>query len=369
MLLTPQAGRALPAPPARRHVPGSVMLQSILRLALPAILWGLFLAPAAVHAQQHHLTHATYEPTYEMFAELNRVFEAHYREHHGRELEIAMSHAPSTVQARKVDEGDINADVVTLVNRFDIDYIEHNSGRISDGWATALPDNASPFVSPVVFLVRAGNPHQVHDWGDLYRYPNLKIVCTNPLISGFGRYSYIGVYNHARGEYGSDDNQVFNSLYAFYSSNEIIYPTSDEAVDAFVRDGKGDVLLAWEHRALMDLQAPGGERFELVIPAVVPMPKPRVAVVEENARRNANYELAQEYTRFMFSESAQEIVARHGFRPTSKKVMRRYAHVFAEITPLSILPYGPDSDFFQTHFGLEGWYERIQRRLAVERRR
>lgn len=331
-------------------------------LAVLAVLCG---TPAAL-AQPLHLLHVTYEPTYELFAELNELFIGHCASEHGQEVVIDMSHAPSAVQTRRVDEGDLEADVVTLVNRFDLEYIVGSSRRISSLWSSALPDSASPFASPVVFLVRSGNPHAIRGWQDLIGRTGVNIVSTNPLISGFGRYAYIGVYHQARQAYGEDDNRVFGVLLDFYRSHEIIYPSSDEAVEAFIDAGRGDVLLAWEHRALQALREHPGQ-FELVIPAATLMPKPRLAVVEANARGHGTLELATEYTRFMFSETAQEVMARHGFRPASSRVRRRHEGEFAEISTLSLMPYGPQSGFFQTHFGLEGWYERIQRRMEADR--
>lgn len=329
-------------------------------LLLAALSWA-----AAVHAGTPRLHHVTYEPTYELFAELNALFAGHYaRAHDGEEVGIDMSHAPSAVQTRRVDEGDLEPDVVTLVNRYDIDYIVNGSGRIAAGWTSVLPDSASPFASPVVFLVRSGNPHGIRDWHDLRGRAGLRIVNTNPLISGFGRYVYIAVYHLARQDFGQDDNRVFEALLDFYRSHEIIYPTSDAAVEAFIAAGRGDVLLAWEHRALQALREHPGQ-FELVMPSVTLMPKPRTAVVEANARRRGTLELATEYTRFMFSEEAQEVMARHGFRPASGRVRRRHAGDFAELTLLSVEPYGPQTEFFRNHFGLEGWYERLQRRLTA----
>ena len=372
--LTAARCRLSPPSPVTPSVTSSILqtMLAVLTLRLRAgtalAMLAMLCGPSAAMAQPQHLLHVTYEPTYELFAELNELFVGHRAQMHGQEVVIDMSHAPSAVQTRKVDEGDLAADVVTLVNRFDLEYIVGSSGRISSSWVSALPDSASPFASPVVFLVRAGNPHAIRDWLDLTGRSGLNIVSTNPLISGFGRYAYIGIYHQARQVFGEDDNRVFGMLLDFYRSHEIIYPSSDEAVEAFIGAGRGDVLLAWEHRALQALREHPG-LFELIIPAATLMPKPRVAVVEANARSHGTLELATDYTRFMFSDAAQEVMVRHGFRPASTRVRRRHEGEFAAITSLPLQLYGPQSGFFQTHFGLEGWYERIQRRMTADRAR
>ena len=99
----------------------------------------------------------------------------------GDNVTIRQSHGGSGKQATSVING-IEADVVTLALAYDVDAIAER-GRIDKNWIKRLPDNSAPYTSTIVFLVRKGNPKQIHDWNDLIK-PGVAIITPNPKTSG-----------------------------------------------------------------------------------------------------------------------------------------------------------------------------------------
>ena len=122
---------------------------------------------ATAHAADITLLNVSYDPTRELYADINKAFAAKVRAETGKTVEIKQSHGGSGKQARSVIDG-LQADVVTLALAYDIDEIADRKLVAAD-WQKKLPHNASPYTSTIVFLVRKGNPKGIKDWDDLVR--------------------------------------------------------------------------------------------------------------------------------------------------------------------------------------------------------
>lgn len=114
-------------------------------------------------ARAQELLNVSYDPTRELYREINTAFIADWKAKSGQTLRIRQSHGGSGSQARAVIDG-LNADVVTLALAGDIDAVAQRSKKLPENWQTRLPHNASPYTSTIVFLVRKGNPKGVKDW-------------------------------------------------------------------------------------------------------------------------------------------------------------------------------------------------------------
>src|SRR6478609_5258072 len=130
-------------------------------LALGALLTG-----GAARAQQVKLLNVSYDPTRELYQDVNKSFGAKWKQKTGQALDVSQSHGGSGKQARSVIDG-LEADVVTLGLAYDIDEIAEKSGRIGKELQKRLPYNSSPYTSTIVFVVRKGNPKGIKDWEDL----------------------------------------------------------------------------------------------------------------------------------------------------------------------------------------------------------
>src|SRR3954452_8814702 len=134
----------------------------ITRRGLVAGAAGLAAAPllashAAAQGKPATLLNVSYDPTRELYKEINAAFAAYWKGKTGQALDIKQSHGGSGKQARSVIDG-LEADVVTLALAGDIDEIAARAKLLPPNWQKRLPNNSTPYTSTIVFLVRKGNP-------------------------------------------------------------------------------------------------------------------------------------------------------------------------------------------------------------------
>jgi sulfate/thiosulfate transport system substrate-binding protein len=96
------------------------------------------------------------------------------------------------------------------------------------------------------------------------------------------------------------------------------------ATVTFARRMIGDVHLTWENEARLEVDELPDD-LEIIYPSWSIKAEPHVAVVDANVDRKGTREVAQAYLQFLYSEKAQEIIARNGFRPTHVGVAAKYA--------------------------------------------
>ncbi len=275
---------------------------------------------------QRTLRNVSYDPTREFFQEINAAFAREWKAKTGESLKIEQSHGGSGKQARAVIEG-LEADVVTLALSYDIDAIAERTKLIKPGWRTRLPDNSAPYTSTVVFVVRAGNPKAIRGWEDLVK-PGVAVITPNPKVSGGGRWNHMAAWSHALRSSGGDKSRAIEYMAALYRSVPVLDSGARGAAATFLQRGIGDVLIAWENEARMALRELDAGQFLIVFPHESILAEPPVAVVDAVARRRGTTELAEEYLRFLYTETGQEIAARHFFRPRNKEVLTRHSQSF-----------------------------------------
>ena len=127
------------------------------------------------------ITNVSYDPTRELYEQYNKIFQEHWKEKTGQDVEITQSHGGSGKQALEVANG-LEADVVTLALEYDVDAIQ-DAGLIDDGWVDEFPEDSAPYTSTIVFLVRKGNPKNIKDWDDLVK-KDVGVITPNPKTSG-----------------------------------------------------------------------------------------------------------------------------------------------------------------------------------------
>ncbi len=144
---------------------------------------------------QVELLNVSYDPTRELWRDLNAKFIPQYEQRTGQAVLIRQSHGSSGSQARAVIDG-LEADVVTLALWSDTDALR-KQGLIRDGWEERLPEHSLPYFSTIVFVVRKGNPKDIQDWPDLVK-PGVEVVTPNPKTSGNGRLSFLAAWGAVR---------------------------------------------------------------------------------------------------------------------------------------------------------------------------
>jgi sulfate transport system substrate-binding protein len=318
---------------------------------------GLLLAGGGAAQAQVKLLNASYDPTRELYQEINKSFGAAWKQQTGQTVEISQSHGGSGKQARSVIDG-LEADVVTLALAYDIDAIVEKSGRIAADWATRLPGHAVPFTSTVVFVVRKGNPRKIRDWDDLVKAGTV-VVTPNPKTSGGGRWSYLAAWAWARQKLG-DDAKARDYVRTLYRNVPVLDSGARGSTITFAQRGIGQVLLAWENEAQLLVNEMGKDKFEIVFPSVSILAEPPVAVVDKNVDKHHTRAAAEAYLKFLYTDAGQEIGARHHYRPTTPALLARHAAEFPALRLISVdEAFGGWQNAHRTHFADGAIFDQI----------
>ena len=304
------------------------------------------------------LLNVSYDPTRELYKEINIAFAAEWKAQKGESVTIRMSHGGSGGQARAVIDG-LNADVVTLALSGDIDEIAKRTGKIPPDWQAKLPHNSAPYTSTIVFLVRAGNPKGIKDWGDLAK-PGIGVITPNPKTSGGARWNYLAAWAWADRAYKGDKAKMRDYIAALFRNVPVLDTGARGSTTTFAQRGLGDVLIAWENEAFLALEEFGKDKFEIVTPSISILAEPPVAVVEGNAGAKKK-DLAEAYLRFLYSPKGQALAAKHHYRPVTPEAA--HAQDIGQFQKLDLVTI--DKDFGgwakaqPEHFGENGTFDQL----------
>jgi sulfate/thiosulfate transport system substrate-binding protein len=272
------------------------------------------------------LLNVSYDPTRELWRDLNEKFIASYQKETGTQVTIKQSHGGSSTQARAVIDG-LDADVVTLASFLDTDAIA-KKGLIKDGWVDELPNRSLPYTSTIIFVVRKGNPKGVKDWPDLVK-SGVEVITPNPKTSGNGYLSFFSAWGSVILRGGSRDDAI-KYVTQLYKQVPVLDSGARGSTTTFVQKKIGDVHLAWENEAHLEVEEAKGE-LELVYPPISIRAEPHVAVVDENVDRKKTRAVAEAYLKFAYSDEGQEIAAKHFYRPSNDAILKKHAESFPEI--------------------------------------
>jgi sulfate/thiosulfate transport system substrate-binding protein len=296
----------------------------------------------------NQLLNVSYDPTRELFQDLNRQFIAQYAKQSGKKLTIQQSHGGSSRQAQAVIDGS-PADVVTLALRSDVEAL-HKRGLIADGWAQRLPENSEPYTSTIVFVVRRGNPRAIKDWPDLVR-PGVSVITPNPSTSGNGKLSVLAAWGSVIYR-GGTDAQALQYLKELYQHVPVLDTGARDATNTFTQEKLGDVHLTWENEALLETEEYRGD-LEIVYPPVSIRAEPSVAWVDANVTRRKTEAYAKAYLQFLFTDQAQETIAQHGYRPINFDILKKHANRLPQIDLFPVTILAKDWDDAQQKFFAE----------------
>lgn len=274
---------------------------------------GLILFVTVTARAEPSLLNVSYDPTRELFKAMNHSFAEAWKKKTGSRITIKMSHGGSGKQARAVIDG-LDASVVTLALAADIDEIARQTGKIPADWQKRLPNNATPFTSTIVFLVRKGNPKGIKDWDDLAR-PGVQVITPNPKTSGGARWNYLAAWGYAAEKNKGDEKVIRDFMTALFRNVPVLDTGARGATITFAQRGLGDALVAWENEAFLSLSEFGADKFEIVVPSVSILAEPPVALVEGNLT-DENREAAKSYLDFLYSDEAQALAAKNFYRPS-----------------------------------------------------
>ncbi|HEV7506975.1 MAG TPA: sulfate ABC transporter substrate-binding protein [Thermoanaerobaculia bacterium] len=317
----------------------------------------LLLVLASPASAQVKLLNVSYDPTRELYQEINGAFAKVWKVKSGQNVTVQQSHAGSGKQARSVIDG-LEADVVTLALAYDVDAVA-KAGLIDKNWQTRLPNNSTPYTSTIVFLVRKGNPKNIKDWDDLVR-PGVSVITPNPKTSGGARWNYLGAWGWALKKYGSEA-KAKDFVSRLYKNVPILDTGARGSTVTFVERGIGDVLVAWENEALLAVRELGAKgAFVVVAPSSSILAEPPVAVVDKVAAKHKTAAVAKAYLEYLYTPEGQEIAARHYYRPRLEAVAKKYANQFPQLTLFTIdQVFGGWTKAQKTHFDDGGVFDQI----------
>ena len=299
----------------------------------------------------------SYDPTRELYEDVNKQFGAYWKQRTGQDINFKQSHGGSGKQARSVIDG-LGADVVTLALAADIDVIAEKAKLLPTNWQKKLPNNSTPYTSTIVFLVRKGNPQGIKDWGDLIK-PGVGIITPNPKTSGGARWNYLAAWAWAKHQPAGNDAKAQEFVRKIYKNTKVLDSGARGATTTFAERGIGDVLLAWENEAHLAIREQPG-KFEIVTPSLSILAEPPVAIVEKNAEKDGNLNLAKAYLNYLYSPAGQEIAAKNFYRPRNASVLKKYATTFKPLKLVTIdKEFGGWSKVQKQHFENGGVFDQI----------
>lgn len=304
---------------------------------------------AASGGKSFELLNVSYDPTRELWKDLNAAFGEQYQKDSGNTVSIKQSHGGSGSQARSVIDG-LEADVVTLAMWNDTDAIR-GKGLIKDGWEERLPNRSLPYTSTIVFVVRKGNPKGIKEWADLVK-GDVQVITPNPKTSGNGKLSFLAAWGTVLLNGGNED-AAKEFVTKLYKNVPVLDTGARGSTTTFAQKGIGDVHLTWENEAQLEIKEAGGD-LEIVFPTQSILAEPHVAVVDSNVDRKQTREAAESYLKFLYTDAGQEIIAKHYYRPSNAEVLAKHASTFPAIDLFPIAKVTAGWDDAQKKFFAEG---------------
>ena len=286
------------------------------------------------NAAEVTLLNVSYDPTRELYQELNAGFAKQWEAKSKDKVTIKQSHGGSGRQARSVIDG-LDADVVTLALAYDIDEIATRGKLLPPNWQKRLPNNSSPYTSTIVFLVRKGNPKGIRDWDDLIK-AGVSVVTPNPKTSGGARWNYLAAWAYAARKFGGDEGKVKEFVGKLYKNVPVLDTGARGSLTTFTERGIGDVFISWENEAFLATKELGPDKFEIVLPSLSILAEPPVALVDRVADKRGTRKVAQAYLEYLYTPEAQEIIGKHFYRPIDAAVAARFDKQFPKLNLVTV---------------------------------
>jgi sulfate transport system substrate-binding protein len=326
------------------------------RSVLASLAWlGL-----AAQASAEELLNVSYDPTRELYQDVDAAFAAQWKAKTGKTVTILQSHGGSGKQARAVLDG-LEADVVTLALAYDVDALAQ-AGLIAPGWQKGLPHNSCPYTSTMVFLVRKGNPKGLRDWGDLVK-PGVFVITPNPKTSGAARWNYLAAWAWALRQPGGSPAKALAFVTRLFKNVPVLDTGARGATNTFVQRGIGDVLLAWENEAFLAVKELGPDKVEIVVPSLSILAEPPVAVVDAVVDKKGTRAVARAYLEFLYSPQGQALAAKHYYRPRNPAALAGAPVRFPQLPLVTIDEvFGGWANAQKVHFADGGTFDQVYSR-------
>ncbi|PKO86723.1 MAG: sulfate ABC transporter substrate-binding protein [Betaproteobacteria bacterium HGW-Betaproteobacteria-12] len=324
------------------------------RKTLSALLLGLVASAALADAA---LLNVSYDVARDVYKDYNPLFQKHWKAKSGETLELKQSHAGSSKQVRAVADG-LEADVVTMNQVNDIEFLM-DKGLVAKDWAKKFPNNASPYTSAMVFIVRKGNPKNLNDWSDLVA-PGVQVIVPHPKNTGNGRNTYLSAWAWALKQPGGSDQKAQEFLGKLLKNAPLFAAGGRDATTTFMQRKMGDVLITFESEAEMIAKEFGKGEFSVVYPSLTMQTEFPVAIVDKVVDKKGTRKQATAYLEYLWSKEGQENAALNYLRPRDPELLKKYAASFPAVKTFTVDEvFGGASKAFVTHFKDGGTFDQI----------
>ena len=328
------------------------------RLFKQTIVLGAIFCSAFSYAEQTTLLNVSYDVARELYKRINPAFIQHWQDKTGQTIQIRQSHGGSSKQAGAVIGG-LEADVITMNQAPDIDILVTKGDLVSQNWRELFPDNAAPYVSTMVFLVRKGNPKNIKDWDDLVR-PGMEVILPNPKVTGNGRYSYLAAWGYGLEKQGTEQG-AREFVKKLFANVPVLDGGGRGATTTFTQRDIGDVLVTFENEAILITQELADEKgLEIVYPSLSIEAQAPVAINNPVVDKKKTRDLATAYLNFLWSDEGQEIIAKQYYRPRNQSILEKYQDRYQDIKLFSVEErLGSWAEAQKKHFTDGGQYDQI----------
>jgi sulfate transport system substrate-binding protein len=313
---------------------------------------------ATTEEQNIELLNVSYDVARDFYKDYNPLFVEHYEaENPDSKILIKQSHGGSSKQALSVANG-LQADVATMNQGSDIELLE-KKGLVESDWESQFPDNAVPFTSTIVFLVRKDNPKNIKDWEDLTK-DGVEIVMANPKVTGNGRYAFLGAYGYGLHAFNQDETKAKGYVKDMLKNVKVYENGGRAATTTFVQRGIGDVLVTFENEANLAATDFGAGQVDIVYPKYSIKSESPVAVVKTVTDKKGTTDAAKAYLDYLWSEPAQQLAADLYLRPSVKSVLDKNSD---KLPPVETFrpndAFGTWDEIMSTYFSDGGVFDQL----------
>lgn len=265
------------------------------------------------------ILNVSYDVARDFYKDYNPMFVKEYaKQGANSNLDIQQSHGGSSKQALAVANG-LQADVVTMNQDSDIELLV-KKGLVASDWQQQFANNAVPYTSAIVFLVRKDNPKNIKDWSDLTQ-DGVQIVLANPKTTGNGRYAFLGAYGYGLHTFNKDENKTHDFVKKLLTNVPVYENGGRAATTTFLQRQIGDVLITFENEANLSVQKFGQGQVEIIYPSYTIEAGNPVAIVNSVTDKKGTTQVAKAYLDYLWSEPAQQLAADLYLRPSNADVL------------------------------------------------
>jgi sulfate transport system substrate-binding protein len=332
-------------------------MSNLARRAVLAVSAIVSLLAAQTVLAQTSLLNVSYDVARDFYKDYNPRFQKYWKAKTGDSVEIKQSHGGSSKQVRAVADG-LEADVVTMNQASDVDFLAEK-GLVATDYAKKFPNNASPYTSTMVFIVRKGNPKALKDWSDLVK-PGVQVILPHPKNTGNGRYSYLAAWGYALKQPGGSDRSAQEFVGKLLKNAPLFAAGGRDATTTFMQRKIGDVLVSFESEADLIAKEFGKGEFDVVYPSLSVLTEFPVAVVEKVVDKKGTRKLAQAYLEYLWSKDGQETAVANYLRPRDAELLKKNVAIFPPIKTFTVDEvFGGWAKASATHFKDGGTFDQI----------